>query len=85
MTRAADFGHPCRRLRELTDALGYTPTRHTTHDAQPSERGTEVSPRGQPHHLTEGLDKAPQGQTDHVRVSSADQSVFRQLEEGARR
>jgi hypothetical protein len=28
---------------------------------------------------------APQGQTDHVRVSSADQSVFRQLEEGARR
>jgi len=25
---------------------------------------------------------APQGQTDHVRVSSADQSVLRQLEEG---
>jgi len=28
---------------------------------------------------------APQGQTDHVRVASADQSVARQLEEGERR
>jgi len=27
----------------------------------------------------------PQGQTDHVRVSSADQSVARHLEEGERR
>lgn len=27
---------------------------------------------------------APQAQTDHVRGSSAEQSVFRQLEEGAR-